>query len=163
MIGQASGSPVTGRSLSEAGFLGGWGRRRAVQRKKLRFRLGYGRIRGWAWAGVYVVAVARRSERRLRRSLEQTVRALRAQEAIGPEHALLVGLMRHAAELAEGPEGEGLSDSERRQWCRLLALLEARARQGLIQADDEFSRLLSAASDSAAVDWVVRRSNDMGG
>ena len=82
----------------------------------------------------------------MRRSVEQTIRALRRQEAIGPEHQLLVGLMHHAAEMAEGPEGAGLSDSEKRQWCRLLAQLEATARGGVVPADDAFSRLMMAAS-----------------
>jgi hypothetical protein len=90
-----------------------------------------------------------RQDRRLRRSLEATLRALRAQEAIGPEHALLIGLMRHAADHVEGEPSRALSDVERRQWARLLGALEVRARGGLIPQDDEFSKLLSMASGSA--------------
>jgi hypothetical protein len=94
--------------------------------------------------------VPRGSERRLRRSVEQTVKALKMQEALGAEHALLVGMMRHCAEHAEGEESRGLSDSERRQWVRLLAVLELRARGGLLPApDDDFGRLLAMASGMA--------------
>ena len=91
----------------------------------------------------------------MRRSVEATVRALKAREAIGSEHALLIGLMRHAAEMAEGPEGAGLSDSEKRQWCRLLTQLEATARGGVVPSDDGFNQFLAMVSGPGLVEHLV--------
>ena len=77
---------------------------------------------------------------RLRRALEDTIRALRQAERLGPADALLVAMLRTCADRADSRREDS------RQYLRLLAHLEARL-QGLgAPVDDEWAQLLASAT-----------------
>jgi hypothetical protein len=82
--------------------------------------------------------------RRLRRSLEATLRALRATGRLEPCDQLLVGLARTAADRADS-----LAEPDRRQYLKVLNQIELRLRMLGGPVDDAFAELLAQAAGPA--------------
>jgi hypothetical protein len=87
--------------------------------------------------------------RRVRRSCDETIRALRAGGRLEPVDSLLVALLRTCADRCDELRAEEGKEFHEAQALRLAGELEARLRTLGGPSSDDFDRLLAAATGTA--------------